>query len=470
MSRAMAPSSTGRLRMKRRPSRAWCSARPLVRRRALLLAPQRQREHRHRGHGEARRGDEVRHRRVDVVEEAAARRPDDQAELPRPRVQGHQPRQPAVGDDQRRQRAERRRGERPRRPEQRGDGEDRHGRRRIGRRVQAEQHRREHLDGDGDGGDAAAVEAVGGRAGQRQQHQRREELDEPEQAERQLAVGDVVDLLAEGGGLQRRGDRRRRRREQERDDASGRAISSRPLGAGGDGREAGPPSGDGSAAWYTGRDELTRRRDPLDGRRRPGRAGGQGRGDADRAARGGDRAHRGDRPGAQRPRPSRGSTTPADWPPTRPARRPVPRRAVPAQGPLHGFAGQTLSNGNVALKAAGDRRHRRHDAGRPLPRRRAGDRRAHEQPGDGQPADDPAGGLGSDAQPVGPRAHARRVERRVPPRRSPPGWCRSPTPPTAAAASASRRRRAGWSGSSRARAGSPSARSAPRSASASSTA
>ena len=32
------------------------------------------------------------------------------------------------------------------------------------------------------------------------------------------------------------------------------------------------------------------------------------------------------------------------------------------------FAGQTLSNGNVALKAAADRRQRRHDARRPLPR------------------------------------------------------------------------------------------------------
>ena len=121
-------------------------------------------------------------------------------------------------------------------------------------------------------------------------------------------------------------------------------------------------------------------------------------------------------------------------------------------------------------KRGGDRRHRRHDAGRPLQGGRARDRRAHEQPGDGQPAVHAADRVGrrratrgtSSARPAGRAA--------APRRRSPAGWCRSPTRPTAAAASASRRRRAGSSGSSRARAASPSARSAPRSASASSTA
>ena len=296
----------------------------------------------------------------------------------------------------------------------------------------------------------SAAEPVSGRSSSAGQ-----ELDEPEQAEGQLAVGDVVDLLAERGGLQRRGRRRRGRREQERDDGSvadqltparrGRRRSTR----------AGPPSGDGSAAWYTGRDELTRRRDPLDGRRRPGRAGRQGRGDPDRAAGGRDRADRGDRPGAQRPRPSRwfdhARELAAD-----PALPDGPFRGVPflLKDLYTAFAGQTLSNGNVALKAAGDRRPA--DTTLVARYRAAGlvDRRAHEQPGDGQPADDPAGGVGPDAQPVGPRAHAGRVERRVRRRRSPPGWCRSPTPPTAAGASASRRRPAGSSGSSRARAGS----------------
>ena len=44
------------------------------------------------------------------------------------------------------------------------------------------------------------------------------------------------------------------------------------------------------------------------------------------------------------------------------------------------FAGQTLSNGNVALKEAAQDRRRRHDAGRPVQGGRAGHRRADEQP------------------------------------------------------------------------------------------
>ena len=74
------------------------------------------------------------------------------------------------------------------------------------------------------------------------------------------------------------------------------------------------------------------------------------------------------------------------------------------------YAGQTLSNGNVALKAAGIDRRRRHDARRPVQGGRAGHRRADEQPGDGQPADHRAGGLGGDPQPVG-RSSARPVGR-----------------------------------------------------------
>ena len=142
--------------------------------------------------------------RIDVVEEAAGRRADDQAELPRGRVQGDQPGQPAGRRDQRWQRAERRRGERAGHAEQRGDGEDRHGRRRVaGARTAANSTESTHLADEADGGDPAPVEAVGRRAGQRQQQQGGQELDEAEQAERQLAVGDVVHLLAERGGLQR---------------------------------------------------------------------------------------------------------------------------------------------------------------------------------------------------------------------------------------------------------------------------
>ena len=42
------------------------------------------------------------------------------------------------------------------------------------------------------------------------------------------------------------------------------------------------------------------------------------------------------------------------------------------------FAGQTLSNGNVALEERGQDRHRRHHAGGPVQSGRAGHRRANE--------------------------------------------------------------------------------------------
>ena len=96
----------------------------------------------------------------------------------------------------------------------------------------------------------------------------------------------------------------------------------------------------------------------------------------------------------------------------RPAGRTVPRRAVPAQGPVHSFAGQTLSNGNVALKDAAivdttdTTLVSRYQGGR------AGGRRADEQPGDRQPADDAADGVGTHAQPMGAGPHAGRFERR----------------------------------------------------------
>ena len=54
-----------------------------------------------------------------------------------------------------------------------------------------------------------------------------------------------------------------------------------------------------------------------------------------------------------------------------------------------------------------------------------------------------------DPQPVGPRAHPGRLERRRRPRRSRPGWCRWRTATTAAARSGSPPPAAGWSGSSR---------------------
>ena len=85
-----------------------------------------------------------------------------------------------------------------------------------------------HLDGEPDGGDPPAVEPVGGRTGQRQEDQRRQELDEAEQTEGELAVGDVEELLAERGRLEEHPDRRRSAGDEERDDrAVGDELASR---------------------------------------------------------------------------------------------------------------------------------------------------------------------------------------------------------------------------------------------------
>ena len=93
----------------------------LVARRARLRAAQPDRRDGDGGGGEAAGRHDVGHRRVDVVEEPAGRRPDDEAELPGSRVEGDHARQAAVGSDQRGQRAVGRGGERPRRAEQGGD-------------------------------------------------------------------------------------------------------------------------------------------------------------------------------------------------------------------------------------------------------------------------------------------------------------------------------------------------------------
>ena len=212
----MAPSSTGRLRMNRRPSIAWCRLGRSSEGVRGLRTAQPDRRGQPRGDGEADRRDGVRDGRIDVVEEPAGGRADDEPELPRPRVQGDDPWQPAIGGDQRGQRPVRRRGERACRAEQRGDDEDRHGGLRVTGGVEEEEDRRDHLDAHRHGGDAPPVEAVGRRAREREQDERRQELDEPEQAERQLAVGDVVEVLAEGGRLQRRAGRRERGAEQVR--------------------------------------------------------------------------------------------------------------------------------------------------------------------------------------------------------------------------------------------------------------
>ena len=87
-------------------------------------------------------------------------------------------------------------------------------------------------------GDATAVEAVGHRAGHRDEDERREELGQTEQAEVEVAAGQVVDLLAERGDLDEGGRRARHRGDEERDDGTVSQQVSCGRGGGVDGRNA----------------------------------------------------------------------------------------------------------------------------------------------------------------------------------------------------------------------------------------
>ena len=95
-----------------------------------------------------------------------------------------------------------------------------------------------------------------------------------------------------------------------------------------------------------------------------------------------------------------------------------------------------LRDGAAAARGGRDRR-------RPDPAARDGDLRLHR-----------VGDLRGDPQPLEPAAHARRLERRLGRRRSPPAWSRSPRPATAPARSGSRRPPAASSASSPRAAGS----------------
>ncbi len=92
--------------------------------------------------------------------------------------------------------------------------------------------------------------------------------------------------------------------------------------------------------------------------------------------------------------------------------RPVPRCAVPHQGPLRRLRRAADQQRQRRAERGALHRRRGHDTRQPLPRGGAGDRRPHEQPGTGQRADHRARRVGRDAQPVGHDAHARRIERR----------------------------------------------------------
>src|SRR6516165_4796235 len=126
------------------------------------------------------------------------------------------------------------------------------------------------------------------------------------------------------------------------------------------------------------------------------------------------------------------------------------------------FAGQTMSNGNVALKEAAkiDTTDttlvaRFKATGLVIADGRLPPRWAACRPRSRWPGGRPATRGGWTARPVGRAAG--------PPLRWPPGWCRSPTPRTAAGAFVSPLPAAGWWGSSRARGGPRSGRRAPRS-------
>jgi hypothetical protein len=186
------------------PGRALIGWRP------LLDAAHLQRGDRDPGDDEAGGRDGVRHRWVDVIEQSAARRSNDQSHLPRRRVDRHHAGQRAVGCHQWRDRADRGRHERSGGPEQRRDHEDRQRARGVRRGVPAEHHGREDLGAEADGADPPPVETIGRRPGERQEQERRKELDEAEHAEGELAVGDVVHLLAQRCGLEEHADRRQR--------------------------------------------------------------------------------------------------------------------------------------------------------------------------------------------------------------------------------------------------------------------
>ena len=207
-----------------------------------------------------------------------------------------------------------------------------------------------------------------------------------------------------------------------------RAARRRPRGVAGQRRVSRPN--------HQERNDLERRA-CTDGRHRPGGAGQLRRGEPGRARRRRDRARR----GASTPRSTRSSTRSSTRPASgrrRAPRRPLQGRPVPAQGPRRGLAGQPLHLGMQALKEAGFRAavdtylaQRFRAAGLVT----IGKTNTPEL---GIVATTEPRRLRADAEPVGHDAHARRLDRRLGRRRSPPGWCRSRTPTTAAARSGSR--------------------------------
>ena len=137
-----------------------------------------------------------------------------------------------------------------------------------------------------------------------------------------------------------------------------------------------------------------------------------GEADPGRAGRSRDRADRGDQRRDQRGDPPalRGG---AGGGSRRAARRALQGRALPAQGPRRGLRRPAAPPRHELPQGTRFPRPGRHLPGAALPRRRAGHDRQDELPRAGHPADHRAARLRRDAQPLGPRAHAGRLERRL---------------------------------------------------------
>ena len=127
-------------------------------------------------------------------------------------------------------------------------------------------------------------------------------------------------------------------------------------------------------------------------------------------------------------------------------RRSLPRRAVPAQGPGRGPRRPARAPGDAGAEGGGFPPTGGHVPRRTLPRRRLRHDRQDQHPRARNPADDRAGRLRRHPQPLEPRAHAGRLQRRLGRPRSPPGSSRSRMPTTAAARSGSRPATTAWSG------------------------
>ena len=190
-----------------------------------------------------------------VVQEARGRRSEDRRPGERERVERDHAGQTADGGDHRWHRPHRRRQKGTRDPEQEGEDVDRRHRRRRRRRVHGERDRAGHLADDPDRRDDAPVEAVGDRARHEHQQQCGQELEQADQPDRQLAVGDVVDLLADDRGLHRGGAPQRAAGEEQRAHAAigerltstqfrhlaGRSPACDATERGGPQRQAAPP-------------------------------------------------------------------------------------------------------------------------------------------------------------------------------------------------------------------------------------